>query len=91
MHSTHIPDLPPPEELAFEPVPAVLVAGAALPEGDLPLPPLNPVGLEPLLDPVVPLPGLRLVGLDPLLELVPVVGLAVVAGGTLPGAIPGAT
>jgi hypothetical protein len=70
----HIPDLPPPEEFAFEPVPAVLVAGAALPEGDLPLPPLSPVGLEPLLDPVVPLPGLRLVGLDPLLELVPVVG-----------------
>ena len=84
-----MPDLPPPEEFAFEPVPAVLFPGAAPPEGDLPLPPLNPVGLVPLLGPVVPLPGLRPVGVDPLLELVPVVGLALVAGGTLPGAIPG--
>ena len=79
----------------MEPVPAVLVPGAALPEVDLPLPPLNPVGLEPLLDPVVPLPGLRLVGFDPLLEPVPepvpVAGLALPAGGTLPGAMPGAT
>lgn len=73
----------------MEPVPAVLFPGAALAEGDLP--PLNPVGLEPLLDPVVPLPGLRLVGFDPLLEPVPVAGLALPAGGTLPGALPGAT
>ena len=75
----------------MEPVPALLFPGAALPEVDLPLPPLNPVGLEPLLDPVVPLPGLRLVGFDPLLEPVPVAGLALPAGGTLPGAMPGAT
>jgi hypothetical protein len=47
--------------------------------------------LEPLLNPVVPLPGLRLVGFDPLLELVAAAGLALLAGGTLPGAIPGAT
>jgi hypothetical protein len=87
----HIPDLPPPEEFALEPVPAVLSPRAALPEVDLPVPPLNPVGLEPLLDPVVPLPGLRLVGFDPLLEPVPVAGLALPAGGTLPGAMPGAT
>jgi hypothetical protein len=85
-----MPDLPPPEEFAFEPMPAVLFPGTALPEGDWPLPPLNPVGLVPLLGPAVPLPGLRLVGFDPLLELVPVVGLALVTGGTLPGAIPGA-
>src|SRR5207237_10759986 len=64
--------------------------GAAAPEGDLPLPPLNPAGLEPLLDPAVPLPGLRPVGFDPLLEPGPVPGLALVAGGTLPGAMPGA-
>ena len=87
----HIPDLLPPEEFALELVPAVLLPGAALPEGALPLPSLNPVGLEPLLDPVVPLPGLRLVGFDPLLEPVPVAGLTLVAGGTLLGAIPGAT
>jgi hypothetical protein len=84
----HIPDLPPPEEFGLEPVPAVPFPGAALPEGDLP--PLNPVGLEPLLDPVVPLPGLRLVGFDPLLEPVPVAGLALPTAGTLPGAMPGA-
>jgi hypothetical protein len=87
----HIPDLPPPEEFALEPAPAVLFAGAAPPEADLPLPPLNPVGLEPLLDPVVPLPGLRPVGFDPLLEPVPVAGLALPAGGTLPGTMPGVT
>jgi hypothetical protein len=87
----HIPDLLPSEEFALELVPAVLFPGAALPEGALPLPPLNPVGLEPLLDPVVPLPGLRLVGFDPLLEPVPVVGLTLVAGGILPDAVPGAT
>ena len=85
----HIPDLPPPEEFGLEPVPAVPFPGPALPEGDLP--PLKPVGLEPLLDPVVPLPGLRLVGFDPLLEPVPVAGLALPTGGTLPGAMPGAT
>lgn len=85
----HIPDLPPPEEFALEP--AVLFPGAAVPEGDLPLPPLKPVGLEPLLDPVVPLPGLRLVGFDPLLEPVPVAGFALVAGEALPGATPGVT
>jgi hypothetical protein len=84
----HIPDLPPAEEFGLEPVPAVPFPGAALPEGDLP--PLNPVGLEPLLDPVVPLPGLRLVGFDPLLEPVPVAGLALPTAGTLPGAMPGA-
>lgn len=69
-----------------------LVLGAvALLDGDLPLPPLSPVGFEPLLDPVVvPLPGLRPVGFDPLLEPVPVAGLAFPAGGMLPGAIPGA-
>jgi hypothetical protein len=68
----------------------VLGAGALL-DGDLPLPPLSPVGFEPLLDPVVPLPGLMLVGFDPLLESVPVAGLALPAGGTLPDAMPGAT
>src|ERR1700730_5560493 len=84
----HIPDLPPPEEFALELVPAVLFPGAgALMDGDLPLPPLNPVAFEPLLDPVVPLPGLRLVGFDPLLEPVPVAGLALVADGTLPGEV----
>jgi hypothetical protein len=86
----HIPDLPPADEFALELVPAVLFPGAAAPEGDLPLPPLNPVGLEPLLDPAVPLAGLRLVGFDPLLEPVPVAGLALVEDGTLPGAMPGA-
>jgi hypothetical protein len=98
----YIPDLPPPEELALEFVPAVVFPGPVAPlAGDLPLPPLKPVGLEPplkpvvglepLLNPVVPLPGLRLVGFDPLLELVAAAGLALLAGGTLPGAIPGAT
>ena len=86
-----MPDLPPPEEFAFEPVPAVLFPGVALLEGDLPLPPLNPVGLEPLLGPVAPLPELRLVGLDPLLEPEPAAGLALPAGETLPGVIPGTT
>jgi len=60
----------------------------------LPLPPLNPVGFDPLLDPVVPLPGLKPVGFDPLLEPVPappVGGLALLAGATLAGAVPGAT
>ena len=83
----HIPDLPPADEFALELVPAVPLPGAAPAEGDLPLPPLNPVGFEPLLDPAVPLPGLRLAGFDPLLE--PVAGLALVAGGRLPGAAPG--
>ena len=87
----HIPDLAPPDEFALEPVPAVLFPGAALAAGDLPLPPLNPVGLEPLLEPVVPLPGLRVVGFDPLLEPVPDAGLALPAGATLPGGMPGAT
>src|SRR5256885_14475908 len=86
----HIPDLPPADEFALELVPAVPLPGAAPAEGDLPLPPLNPVGLEPLLDPAVPLPGLRLMGFDPLLEPVPVAGLALVVGRTLPGAMPGA-
>jgi len=86
----HIPDLPPADEFALELVPAVPLPGAAPAEGDLPLPPLNPVGLEPLLDPAVPLPGLRLVEFDPLLEPAPVAGLALVVGGTLPGAMPGA-
>jgi hypothetical protein len=88
----YIPDLPPAEEeFALELVPDVLCPGAAaLLDRDLPLPPLNPVGFEPLLDPVVPLPGLRPVGFDPLLEPVPVAGLALPAGGMLPGAIPGA-
>jgi len=86
----HIPDLPPADEFALELVPAVLFPGAAAPEGDLPLPPLNPAGLEPLLDPAVPLPGLRPVGFVPLLEPVRVPGLALVAGETLPGAMPGA-
>ena len=88
----YIPDLPPPEELALEFVPVVVFPGPGAPlAGDLPLPPLKPVGLEPPLNPVVPLPGLRLVGFDPLLELVAAAGLALLAGGTLPGAIPGAT
>ena len=82
----YIPDLPPAEEFALELVPG---AGALL-DGDLPLPPLSPVGFEPLLDPVTPLPGLRPVGFDPLLEPGPVAGLALPAGGMLPGAIPGA-
>jgi hypothetical protein len=88
----YIPDLPPPEALALELAPAVVFPGpGALLDGDLPLPPLKPVGLEPLLDPmglepllnpVLPLPGLRLVGFDPLLEPVPAAGLALLAGGT---------
>jgi hypothetical protein len=81
----------PAEEFALELVPAVLLPDAALPEGDLPLPPLKPVGLEPLLDPVVPLPGLRPVGFDPLLDPAPVAGLALLAGGVFPAAVPGAT
>jgi hypothetical protein len=87
IRKNYIPDLPPAEEFALELVPG---AGALL-DGDLPFPPVSPVGFEPLLDPVVPLPGLRAVGFDPLLEPEPVGGLAVPAGGTLPGAIPGAT
>ena len=88
----YIPDLPPPEELALEFVPAVAFPDPGAPlDGDVPLPPLkpvglepplNPVGLEPLLSPVVPLPGLRLVGFDPLLEPVAAAGLALLAGGT---------
>lgn len=67
----------------MELVPAVVFPGpGALPDGDLPLPPLKPVGLEPLLNPVVPLPGLRLVGFDPLLEPLAAAGLALLAGGT---------
>jgi hypothetical protein len=85
VRKNYIPDLPPAEEFALVPS-----AGALL-DGDLPLPPLSPVGFDPLLDPVVPLPGLRPVGFDPLLEPEPVAGLALPAGGTLPGAIPGAT
>jgi hypothetical protein len=87
IRKNYIPDLPPAEEFALELVPN---AGALL-DGDLPLPPLSPVGFDPLLDPVVPLPGLRPVGFDPLLEPELVAGLALPAGGTLPGAIPGAT
>jgi hypothetical protein len=79
----HIPDLPPAEEFALELAPAVLCPGAAaLLDGDLPLPPLSPVGFEPLLNPVVPLPGLSPVGFDPLLEPVPAAGLALPAGAT---------
>jgi len=88
----YIPDLPPPDEFALEVVPVALFPCAGAPvDGDLPLPPLIPVGLEPLLDPVglepllnpvVPLPGLRLVGFDPLLEPVAAAGLALLAGGT---------
>lgn len=55
----------------------------------LPLPPLNPVGLDPLLDPAVPLPGLRLVGFDPLLDPLGAGGVALPAGWAFAGAIPG--
>jgi hypothetical protein len=79
----YIPGLPPPEELALEFVPAVVFPGPVAPlDGDLPLPSLKPVGLEPPLNPVVPLPGLRLVGFDPLLESAAAAGLALLAGGT---------
>jgi hypothetical protein len=79
----YIPDLPPPVELALEFVPAVVFPGpGALLDGDLPLPPLKPVGLEPPLSSEVPLPGLRLVGFDPLLEPAAAAGLALLAGGT---------
>src|SRR5437870_6017190 len=85
----YIPDLPPAVEFALG---ALFSAVAALPAGDFPLPPLSPVGFEPLLDPVVPLPGLTAVGFDPLLEPgppPPVPALPVPAAGTLAGAIPG--
>ena len=70
-------------------VPAALRRSGAA-NGYLPLPPLNPVGFEPLLDPVVPLPGLSDVGFEPLLEPAPGAGLRLVAGGALAGVGPGA-